>query len=816
MLTRILKKITTSVTVKLNLIISALFICVILLMSFLTYSISKHIILQFYKDTGRDTIQRTATQIVEKASQANHRSDLLAQPEFQKEILDDFSKVSMVSDIVGMSIFNVDHQPVFQVGEKIGQMLIAFKNPSELKEGVSIRIAGTTHLLFFQELVIEKPNVTHDDLFFYGEAEKEAKGTPIGGLTLLISLENFDRKVSRLLLFSFGIAFFFIIFAIGLHGYFLKRIMEPIKKMTTATARLAAGAYDYRLNSQQKDELGQLANAFDLMAGELEQKIRYIGAQEEKYRRIFESILDVYIEVSLPERKVLEVSPSITQNSGYTREELLGVSIIDFIATRNDHNQLMEAIKNNGSVRDFEVSLFHKDGRIVPCSYSAKISSDENGVPTRILGTLRDITERKRTEQELTKHRNQLDQLVAERTAELNRLGLAIRYSPVPICITDLNGNIQSFNPAFRAMSGYSEKEILGANPRILKSDKQNVEFYRDLWTTILSGKSWRGELINKRKNGELFPAILWISPVMGDNNEITHFISIIEDITERLQAEEMRRKAERLQSIESGRAQLSAMVLHNIGNAVTPVVVHLSRLQNDQLTQLTEYFEKSWSALKKHEQMLTEYVNADKKGKQVFAFLGQLVEALKEYDRETKANIIKMDSAMTYISESISLQQQYAAQNNEVRQLTNINQIMIDALRMQTVSLEKRGIAVSKQLAENLPELIIERNKLMQVVVNFIKNSFEAIDENKDALNGKSITVKTFLADKRIGFEIMDTGIGVEPTEIDNLFEFGKSRKGSTGVGLYYCKTFIEGNGGTLKMLSAGIGKGATIRVVF
>jgi len=816
MLARILKKFTHSVTVQLNIIMSILFITVILIMSFLAYSLAKHVILQFYTDTGLDTTQRTANQIVEKAARVSDDANLMAQPEFKKEILDEFSMVSMVSDIVGMTIFNVDYQPVFQVGEKISPALIALKTPSDLKDGMLIKNEGTINLLFFQKLVITEKIQKHDDLFYYGGMPEETQEVLLGYLTLLISLENFDQKVTRLLWFISGMAGFFILFVIGLQRHFLKQIMKPIKQLTTATAHLAAGAYNYRLNLPQKDEFGQLANAFDRMAGDLEQKIKDLKSQEEKYRHIFESILDVYVEVSISERKIVEISPSIIQNSGYSREEMLGVSITDFIANKNDHHRLIEALKNNGSVRDSEVSFFHKNGQIVPCSYSAKIVTDEKGVPSRILGTIRDITERKRTEEELMRHRNQLDQLVAERTAELHRLGLAIRYSPVPICITDLKGNIQFFNPAFLMMSGYSEKEVIGANPRIMKSDKQTPEFYRQLWATLLSGKSWRREIINKRKNGELFPAILWISPVIGENQVITHFVSIVEDITERLQVEEMRRKAERLQSIESGRAQLSAMVLHNIGNAVTPVVVHLSRLQNDQLRQLAAYFEKSWIELKKHEKMLTEYVNADVQGKRIFDFLGQLVTALKRYDQETKDIILKMDGAMAYISESISLQQQYAAQNNEARQMTNINTLITDALRMQNVSLEKRGISVHKQFAENLPELIIERNKLMQVVVNFLKNSYEAIDENKADFNGKSITVKTFLADTRIGFEIIDTGIGVEPSEIENLFEFGKSRKGSSGVGLYYCKSFIEGTGGTLKMMSDGIGKGATIRVIF
>lgn len=129
----------------------------------------------------------------------------------------------------------------------------------------------------------------------------------------------------------------------------------------------------------------------------------------------------------------------------------------------------------------------------------------------------------------------------AERTAEekLHLLSTAIEQSPVSIVITGIEGNIEYVNPKFVELTGYSHEEAAGQNPRILKSGKQSTEFYADLWKKISSGEEWRGELENKKKNGELFWESATISPVRDERGEIAHFLAVKEDITARKLAED-------------------------------------------------------------------------------------------------------------------------------------------------------------------------------------------------------------------------------------------------------------------------------------
>lgn len=126
-----------------------------------------------------------------------------------------------------------------------------------------------------------------------------------------------------------------------------------------------------------------------------------------------------------------------------------------------------------------------------------------------------------------------------EMTSELTKLSLAIEQSANIVMITDAEGNLEYVNPKFTEATGYSAAEVLGRNPRFLKSGVQDREFYRELWATILSGRQWQGEFHNRRKDGTLFWEQASIAPVLNAAGQITHLIGIKLDITERKEAEE-------------------------------------------------------------------------------------------------------------------------------------------------------------------------------------------------------------------------------------------------------------------------------------
>ncbi|MBU1658045.1 EAL domain-containing protein [bacterium] len=149
-----------------------------------------------------------------------------------------------------------------------------------------------------------------------------------------------------------------------------------------------------------------------------------------------------------------------------------------------------------------------------------KLNFDENKLPMQMIGTIQDITQSKASSDSLLK------------------LSLAVEQSPNSIVITDLEGKIEYVNTMFTVMSGYSAKELLGQNPRILKSNETPETTYADLWEHITHGKTWEGELINRKKDGSTYIESAMISPVKQSDGSISNYLAIKEDITDKKKAE--------------------------------------------------------------------------------------------------------------------------------------------------------------------------------------------------------------------------------------------------------------------------------------
>ncbi len=130
---------------------------------------------------------------------------------------------------------------------------------------------------------------------------------------------------------------------------------------------------------------------------------------------------------------------------------------------------------------------------------------------------------------------------VSDRKAAEERMALlqrALEQSPVSIVLTDPAGRIEYVNPRFTALTGYSQREVLGRNPRFLSAGLDAPETYRELWQTVLAGREWRGVLQNRKKNGEPYDELASISPVYDERGRMTHILAVKEDVTERRRAQ--------------------------------------------------------------------------------------------------------------------------------------------------------------------------------------------------------------------------------------------------------------------------------------
>lgn len=244
---------------------------------------------------------------------------------------------------------------------------------------------------------------------------------------------------------------------------------------------------------------------------------------EKRYRLVAENAYDV-IWTMEPDGRLTYISPSVERLRGYTPEEAIQQGIAETL-TPESAELVLEGLSL--FTKDAEIPAQHweleqicKNGSTVWTDTRVSPIKDANGNLISILGITRDITEQKKLREAL----------------EIKNV--AIEYAANGFLITDIDGTIEYINPAFTEITGYTKEDVLGNTPRVLKSGHQPPVFYEILWSHILSGRTWRGEVLNRRKNGEEYYQLTAIAPVKNDSGEIIKFVSVLQDISERKNTE--------------------------------------------------------------------------------------------------------------------------------------------------------------------------------------------------------------------------------------------------------------------------------------
>ncbi len=287
--------------------------------------------------------------------------------------------------------------------------------------------------------------------------------------------------------------------------------------------------------------------------------------EEEEEARIVVSLLDVterkqaeaeraqllkVLESSLNEIYIFDaetlrfqyVNQGALRNLGYTREAIHAMTPLDLkpeFDQASFRSLIGPLLRLEQEMLIFQTVHRRADGSLYPVEVHLQISDFEG---KRVFhAVILDITERKRAE------------------AEIMKLNNAVEQSADIIFITDRDGLIEYINPAFETITGYSKAESIGKSPNILSSGLMETEYYQKMWTTILSGEVFRGEVIDRKKGGEIFYYDQTITPLKDEHGNITHFVSTGKDVTERKRAEER---------IETQLKRLAA--LHTIDMAIT------------------------------------------------------------------------------------------------------------------------------------------------------------------------------------------------------------------------------------------------------
>ncbi len=323
---------------------------------------------------------------------------------------------------------------------------------------------------------------------------------------------------------------------------------------------------DKNIETQLRLSIHELNRQVSLLKQSLLEKAgveEALQESEKRYRRLFESAKDGILILDADTDKVVDINPFLIQLLGYSYDDFRDKHIWeigpfkDIAASKTAFKKLQE----NEYIRYEDLPLETRDGQSIAVEFVSNVYLvDRKKV---IQCNIRDITERKRAE--------------ATAEAENKRLLAAIEQSGEAFVITDTQGSIQFVNPAFERTSGYSQKEAIGKNSRILKSGMQDTIFHRHLWDTISNGQTWEGRMVNKHKNGTLYTEEMTISPVRNTTGQIVNYVAVKRDITEQLRLETQFLQSQKMEAL----GLLAGGVAHDYNNMLTVILGYTELAMN-------------------------------------------------------------------------------------------------------------------------------------------------------------------------------------------------------------------------------------------
>ncbi len=477
---------------------------------------------------------------------------------------------------------------------------------------------------------------------------------------------------------------------------------------------------------------------------------------EERYRTLFENA-PVGIYRTTPDGRILAANPALVRMMGYaTFEEMASANLnTDEYGPEYPRGEFIEKLEKQGGVAGLECVWHRKDGEPLLIRENARCIRDESGNTLYYEGTVEDITERKRAE------------------AENTRLVTAIEQSAEAVVITNTHGEIEYVNPAFTRATGYSREEVLGRNPRILKSGKHDAAFYQQLWSTILKGQLWQGEVINQRKDGSYYTEQMSIAPVRGAKGEVTHFIATKQDITERKILEAQLQQAAKIEAV----GRLAGGVAHDFNNLLT-IINGYAELLQDELAG---------------DETLSGYVKEiHGSGERAAALTRQLL--------------------------AFSRKQVLAPQ------VLDLNQVISD-LESMLRRLIGEDIELLTILSSSLGLIKADPGQIEQVIMNLAVNARDAMPfggkltietRNVDLDENYAHNHPTVKPSNHVMLAVSDTGAGMTPEIREHIFEpfFTTKEKGKgTGLGLATVYGIIKQSEGSVWVYSE-VGQGTVFKV--
>jgi PAS domain S-box-containing protein len=467
---------------------------------------------------------------------------------------------------------------------------------------------------------------------------------------------------------------------------------------------------------------------------------------------IIESLSDGVIVLD-PEARVVDINPAALEIISQSKEQIIGRPLREALSEWPELVRTFKDVTQINTQLSFLVgdTEYYFNLRISPI-YDRR---------QRLVGRtimLQDVTESRLAQE------------------QLRRLSQAVEQSANIIMITDREGEIKYVNPAFTEITGYTAEEAVGANPRILKSGKMPPKTYEVMWKTLVQGGVWHGELINKKKNGDLYWETASISPVKNQQGEITHYVAVKDDITQRKHMEE-ELVITRDKALEASRlkSQILTNVSHDMRTPLGAIVGYTEMLQNEIYGPINEQQKEKLDVLLQSANQLIDFV---------VNLLGQSEIASGE----------------------LSIQRQSVSPRKLIEEMQSVTRVLA----------ERKGILLTSEIAPDLPERLIGDNYWIQrILTNLVSNAVKFTETGQ-------IQVRAYLARQdQWAIQVRDTGIGIPLEAQEYIFEpFRKvddiangPHSSGTGLGLAIVKEVVSRMDGEIT-LESGPGKGSIFTI--
>ncbi len=487
----------------------------------------------------------------------------------------------------------------------------------------------------------------------------------------------------------------------------------------------------------------------------LEERTQKLRDSEEKYARAFQTSPYGIAITRAEDGRFLEVNDAFLSSTGFTREEVLADSSIGLRMWVNEAARqcVVADLQAGRPVVAREFMFRKKNGGLVAGLYSAE-RIKVNHSPC-ILSSIADITERKQAE------------------AERERLSVAIEQAAEVFTITDARGIIVYVNPMFETVTGYTRAEVVGQSTRMLKSGEQTDAFYRGLWETISSGKTWQGRLINRKKNGSLYTEEATISPVRDVAGVIVNYVAVKRDITDQLGLEGQLAQARKMESV----GRLAGGVAHDFNN-ILQAILGYAQLAAEQL----------------------------------------------DPSNPTRRDLEDIQVAARRAAELTRQLLAFARKQTIAPRMINLNETVAGMLKMLR-RLIGENIELVWSPGVNLWPVRMDPGQIDQILANLCVNARDAIDGvGAVHLETENVCVDEFQTLRHDGFlpgdyvllTVSDTGCGMDKKTMAEIFEpffTTKALGKGSGLGLATVYGIVRQNRGHIGVYSEP-GKGTTFRI--